>query len=293
MAGDGLRDYQDEKAAQQHQAAEAENEVGSETAGQSAVAPNVAAAMLSGPMAGVQRRALVQNVGQHFGNRQVQRMLGTVRRSASAGPEGGPLEQDVTQQIQAERSHGQPLEAGIRREAEQSLGHDLSQVRVHTGGSSAELNRQVGAKAFTTGRDIFFGEGETPSNKELLLHEATHTVQQGFSEAPPSSVGGVDTAHEHAAHAASQHAHSGGAGGVQREAATEDEPEPEVAKMHDFSVQRDPAPATEEEAEPEVAKMHDFSIQREAAPAMEEEAEPEVAKMHDFSVQRTEEGEEE
>ncbi|MGI9542139.1 MAG: eCIS core domain-containing protein, partial [Cyclobacteriaceae bacterium] len=45
-----------------------------------------------------------------------------------------------------------------------------------------ELNQQLGAQAFTQGRDIYFNSDkyhpETASGKRLLAHELTHVIQQ-------------------------------------------------------------------------------------------------------------------
>lgn len=64
---------------------------------------------------------------------------------------------------------------------EPRLGADLSSARVHTGPESAKAAAQLGARAFTVGQDVHFGEGEfAPSSKEgdrLLAHELTHVVQ--------------------------------------------------------------------------------------------------------------------
>lgn len=303
MAQDRVNDYVDERAAQ---AADQEQEVEQDKAPM--VPPPAAKAMLSGPMASAQRQALVQSVGQNFGNKQVQRMLGSVRRSAASGLEGGALEQDLSQKIQSERSNGQPMDSSVRRQAEQSLGYDLSKVRVHTGETASDLNSQLGAKAFTTGRDIFYGAGQSPSDMGLTLHEATHTVQQGMSEDPPGSVGAADTAHEHEAHSNASNSGAAVGGGVQREA--EDD---EVAMMRDSSVQREGEddevamlrdPSVQREAEDdEVAMMRDPSVQREADddevamlrdPSVQREAEDdEVAMMRDPSVQREEADEQE
>jgi hypothetical protein len=62
------------------------------------------------------------------------------------------------------------------------MGHDFSQVRVHTGPDAAESARAVGAAAFTVGQHIVFGSGAyapaTEKGRELLRHELTHTIQQ-------------------------------------------------------------------------------------------------------------------
>jgi len=56
-------------------------------------------------------------------------------------------------------------------------------VRVHADHRSAELARQVQARAFTAGRQVFFGPGEfrpdDPEGQRLLAHELTHVLQQG------------------------------------------------------------------------------------------------------------------
>lgn len=82
----------------------------------------------------------------------------------------------------AARSNGAPLPDEVRGRFEQSLGADLSSVRVHTGAESAHAARAVGAKAYTTGQDIHFGAGQyQPSDAfglHLLAHEVAHTVQQ-------------------------------------------------------------------------------------------------------------------
>lgn len=78
---------------------------------------------------------------------------------------------------------GRPLDAPIRRDMETRFGHDFSQVRVHQGGAAEQSARDVGALAYTVGRDIVFGAGQfAPSSGEgrrLLAHELTHTIQQG------------------------------------------------------------------------------------------------------------------
>ncbi|HUQ05753.1 MAG TPA: DUF4157 domain-containing protein [Kofleriaceae bacterium] len=77
---------------------------------------------------------------------------------------------------------GEPLRADVRDRFESSLGADLSGVRVHTGGASAEATAAVGAQAYTVGNDIHFGAGtyqpDDPFGLHLLAHEVAHTQQQ-------------------------------------------------------------------------------------------------------------------
>src|SRR5271157_1107245 len=80
------------------------------------------------------------------------------------------------------RSSGRPLDAAARAFFEPRFGHDFSRVRVHTGPIAAESAREIGARAYTVGRHIVFGEGEyAPASdvgRGLLTHELAHVVQQ-------------------------------------------------------------------------------------------------------------------
>ena len=131
----------------------------------------------------------------HWG---VQRALDETR-SASAGLEGGPLEHDLAQAIQSERGNGQPLDPQLRGDAEATTGADLTPVRVHASTNAASLSDQVGARAFTTGRDIFLGDSASPTDREVMFHEITHTLQQGMGDEAPGWIGAADTHDESAA----------------------------------------------------------------------------------------------
>jgi hypothetical protein len=88
----------------------------------------------------------------------------------------------------AEGSSGSPLPESVRARFEGSLGADLSSVRVHTGSESAKAAQSLHAKAYTTGQDIHFGEGQyspvDPFGMHLLAHEVAHTVQQAAGPSP-------------------------------------------------------------------------------------------------------------
>ena len=66
---------------------------------------------------------------------------------------------------------------------ELALGADLSAVRVHLGPVADDAAAELGARAFTIGRDIFFGDGQydptSPNGRDLLAHELAHTLQPG------------------------------------------------------------------------------------------------------------------
>ena len=106
----------------------------------------------------------------------------------------------TTARIQASRGGGQPLSTPLRRFMEPRFGADFSRVRIHTDGQAQQLSQRLNAKAFTTGRDIYFNAGQyapdTASGRELIAHELAHTIQQGESpravqrsELSPSSAG--------------------------------------------------------------------------------------------------------
>lgn len=112
-----------------------------------------------------------------------------VRRStapsggAEVGYEGGRLSADVSSRIEGKRGSGASLSADVRTRLEEGFGGSLADVRIHHDAESADLNRAVSARAFTAGKDIFFGQGEyrpdTPEGERVLAHEIAHTRQQG------------------------------------------------------------------------------------------------------------------
>ncbi len=89
-------------------------------------------------------------------------------------PGGGHLEREA-------EAAGTRASAGGEGGARQ----DFSRVRVHTGGEAAGEADRLGARAFTVGRDVYFGAGQwapgTPAGDRLLGHELAHVVQQGGS----------------------------------------------------------------------------------------------------------------
>ena len=142
----------------------------------------------------------VLRLQRSHGNRHVQRMVAIARQAAGMA-EGGELDPDVESSIQSARGGGQALDSGVRAQMEPTLGADLSGVRVHTGAEADRLNQAVSARAFTTGSDVFFRQGEyspgSSSGRELLAHELTHVVQQsGAPVQAKLTLGAVDTPEE-------------------------------------------------------------------------------------------------
>ncbi|MCZ7545578.1 MAG: DUF4157 domain-containing protein [Anaerolineae bacterium] len=99
-------------------------------------------------------------------------------KAEDGGVVGGALET----RIQGAKGSGQPLAESARGFFEPRFGTDFSDVQVHTGAEADTLNRAMSARAFTTGKDIFFRDGEynpdSAEGRELLAHELTHVAQQ-------------------------------------------------------------------------------------------------------------------
>jgi hypothetical protein len=78
---------------------------------------------------------------------------------------------------------GQPLGPAERAFFEPRFGRDFGHIRIHAGGKAAESAGSVEALAYTSGRDIVFGEAQfapgTDAGRRLLAHELTHVIQQG------------------------------------------------------------------------------------------------------------------
>jgi len=73
---------------------------------------------------------------------------------------------------------GAPLDGAVRADMEAHFGVPLGDVRVHAGPKADGLAASLGARAFTHGRDIVFGEGRKPGSDALTAHELAHVVQQ-------------------------------------------------------------------------------------------------------------------
>jgi hypothetical protein len=105
-------------------------------------------------------------------------------QAKSADPYGGQVVSDgIESQINAQRGGGTSLDPQTQSQFSGAMGYDMSGVRVHTDSAADTLSRSIGAKAFTTGSDVFFSSGAynpvTTEGQHLLGHELTHVVQQG------------------------------------------------------------------------------------------------------------------
>ncbi|MET0415083.1 MAG: DUF4157 domain-containing protein [Actinoplanes sp.] len=122
------------------------------------------------------------------GNRAVARL---VQRFATGSGGGG----DISARLAAEAGRGQALPEPVLRELESGTGASLEGVRVHTDAAADGLARDLGARALTTGQDVYFRAGayqpESDSGYRLLAHEATHVLQQRSGDINASPARGV------------------------------------------------------------------------------------------------------
>jgi hypothetical protein len=139
----------------------------------------------------------------------LQRSIGNqgVLRMFESRAQDNPAE-DRFQSGQFQASKGQPLEPAAREIMESRLGHDFSQVRVHTDASAAKSAQSLNAQAYTVGQDIVFGAGRyQPQHirgQRILAHELTHVVQQRAGVDLPAGIGQEDDRYERHADAVAE-----------------------------------------------------------------------------------------
>ncbi len=100
----------------------------------------------------------------------------------STGNSTSSVSDSAGRSIASSRGNGAAMDRQTQSSMSSRFGVDLSGVNIHTDEESAGLNRELGAKAFTTGRDIYFNAGQyrpgTDDGMHLLAHELTHVIQQ-------------------------------------------------------------------------------------------------------------------
>lgn len=66
---------------------------------------------------------------------------------------------------------------GVKTEMGRRLGTDFSKVNFHSGPDAVRRSEALGARAWTSGKDIYFGKGGFAP--DIAAHEMVHTIQQG------------------------------------------------------------------------------------------------------------------
>lgn len=94
----------------------------------------------------------------------------------------GKVSSHLNNKIENSKGSGNSIDGDTQALMSNRLGADFSSVKIHSDDKSQAMNHQLNAKAFTTGEDIYFNEGEynpaSSAGKKLLAHELVHVVQQ-------------------------------------------------------------------------------------------------------------------
>lgn len=118
-----------------------------------------------------------------IGNRAVGRMIQRAKKTEATlnAIESGTVSNSFQQRLQRSQGSGKPLPTQTRKQMSPYFGN-LQGVRLHTGREAVQMNHEIGAEAFTHGRDIYMGASNfnpnSTSGKRLLTHELTHYKQQ-------------------------------------------------------------------------------------------------------------------
>jgi Domain of unknown function (DUF4157) len=193
-------------------------------------------------------------------------LLGLQRAVGNAGVGALLADQERSPVLDVVNSGGgSPLDVETRADMEARLGHDFSDVRLHTDSRAHESATAVNAHAYTVGSNVVFQRDKyDPSSTEgrtMLAHELTHVIQQrnGPVDGTPTG-GGVQISdpsdrfeREAAANAeramaapAASAAVSAAGPAVQRQEAAPEEPEEEPPTAQGSFVQRQQDPEEEQ-----------------------------------------------
>ena len=108
---------------------------------------------------------------------------GAVQKKPDGG--GSVASPQVSSKVEKSTGKGNKLSRNTLSVMNQSFGADFSNVHIHTDNEAVLLNKELGAQAFTYGSDIYFNNGkyntDTVDGRQLLAHELTHVIQQGFA----------------------------------------------------------------------------------------------------------------
>ncbi|MDT9191782.1 MULTISPECIES: DUF4157 domain-containing protein [unclassified Limnospira] len=124
------------------------------------------------------RKYLIVGVAKNTNNKN-----GKVqKKEASGNVENQTITPGMERALEEQQNQGEPLSTGVREPMESAFGLNLGRVRIHRDTESDRLSRSLNAKAFTTGRNIFFRQDtyapHSYEGQKLLAHELTHVVQQ-------------------------------------------------------------------------------------------------------------------
>jgi len=127
----------------------------------------------------VMRMPESQSLSNQFQSESFSESITPIVQTKSEG--SGAVNNDLGNKITS--SKGSSLDGNTQAFMQSRFGSDFSDVKIHTDGEAVQMNRELNARAFTTGNDIYFNEGQyqpnSESGKHLLAHELTHVRQGG------------------------------------------------------------------------------------------------------------------
>jgi hypothetical protein len=107
-----------------------------------------------------------------------------------SSPDSPTASSAVESSLNSSKGNGSPIPVTTKEQMEASFEADFSNVRLHTDSSAAHMNKELNAKAFTNGSDIYFNnckyDTQSSQGQHLIAHELTHVVQQGHSGTLPN-----------------------------------------------------------------------------------------------------------
>lgn len=107
--------------------------------------------------------------------------VSAVQRESSSSEGAGAAPAIVSEVLSS--GGGRALDAGTQQFMESRFGRDFSEVRVHDDSRAADSAAAIQARAYTSGQDVVFGQGEyrpgSTEGRRLLAHELGHVGQQG------------------------------------------------------------------------------------------------------------------
>jgi len=153
-------------------------------------ADRVADQVMRMPVQTLQRKADKEDKFRQTPNFTIQRKCSSCQedetiQTKSLGNSPNLASPRLVNQIQNTKGRGQGLERNTKTFMESRFCADFSKVRIHNNSQASGMNREINAKAFTVGNDIYFNQGNynpaSSRSKKLLAHELTHTIQQNGS----------------------------------------------------------------------------------------------------------------
>ena len=70
----------------------------------------------------------------------------------------------IESKLKSSKGQGQKMDKSTQKEMEAGFGANFSDVNIHTGSEAQEMSKELGAQAFTSGKDVYFNEGKYDPN---------------------------------------------------------------------------------------------------------------------------------